>query len=538
MLKIAERAIRLRIIAQGRAARRDRFGQDIANGGGKQIGFGMRLSAFEGEFSCRPFRRKPGAMQCFAHIDVAQSGDQALVQERGFQRRLLARKQRSEPFTIQFIAERLDSEPFDVAALGQGCARHEIHETEAPRVVIDDPRSALDMKHDMVMRRDPARLMNEFALEGALSAVHDGETARHAKMHDQRLAGGEVGDQIFGPPPQRGEGLPFEPLDEPFGKRKAQIRPPLFHPDQAAAFHDGREAAPDGFDFGQLGHGVFRKISPSGIASSRVRRYGPRAIVKGQSMVQTSPGRDDDTHFGFSTVRLGEKQGMVDDVFHKVARRYDLMNDLMSAGLHRAWKDALVSALRPPKQGPFDLLDVAGGTGDVSFRVLDAASPQARATVCDINGDMLAVGRERAPAKLADRLTFVEGNAEDLPFPDKSFDAYTIAFGIRNVPRIDKALSEAKRVLKRGGHFLCLEFSRVDVPGFDRIYDFYSFNLVPPMGRLVTGDAQPYQYLVESIRQFPEPDRFADMMRAAGFANVTHRPMTGGIVRLHSGWSI
>ena len=255
-------------------------------------------------------------------------------------------------------------------------------------------------------------------------------------------------------------------------------------------------------------------------------------------MVQTAQSRDEDTHFGFSTVRLGEKQELVDDVFHKVARRYDLMNDLMSAGLHRAWKDALISALRPPKHGPFDLLDVAGGTGDISFRMLQNASPQARATVCDINGDMLAVGRERAPKAFADRLTFVEGNAEELPFPDKSFDAYTIAFGIRNVPRIDKALKEAKRVLKRGGHFLCLEFSRVDVPGLDRIYDFYSFNIVPPMGRVVTGDAQPYQYLVESIRQFPEPDRFAEMIREAGFANVTHRPMTGGIVRLHSGWSI
>lgn len=498
----------------------------------------MRLSAFESELSRCPLRRKPSAMQRLADIDVTEASDETLVEQGRFQRCLLARKQRGKQCAVQFIAERLDPEPFHVAALRQGRTRHEIHEAEPARIIIDDARTALDVEHDVIMRRDSACLMQKLPLHGALAAFHNRESAGHAEMHDQRFAGREVRNQIFGPPTQRSEGLAFKPLGESFRKRKAQIGPPLLDPDQAAAFHDGREAAPDGFDFGQLGHGVFRKFSPSGIASSRVRRYGPRAIVKGQSMVQTAPGRDDDTHFGFSTVRLGEKQGMVDDVFHKVARRYDLMNDLMSAGLHRAWKDALVSAMRPPKQGPFDLLDVAGGTGDISFRVLEAASPQARATVCDINGDMLAVGRERAPTKIADRLTFVEGNAEDLPFPDKSFDAYTIAFGIRNVPRIDKALSEAKRVLKRGGHFLCLEFSRVDVPGFDRFYDFYSFNLVPPMGRLVTGDAQPYQYLVESIRQFPEPDRFAEMMRTAGFANVTHRPMTGGIVRLHSGWSI
>ncbi|NBU15373.1 MAG: ubiquinone/menaquinone biosynthesis methyltransferase, partial [Alphaproteobacteria bacterium] len=180
----------------------------------------------------------------------------------------------------------------------------------------------------------------------------------------------------------------------------------------------------------------------------------------------TTGDRDEaaETHFGFSSVRLGQKQTLVDDVFHKVARRYDLMNDLMSFGLHRAWKAALVSSLRPARTRPFRLLDVAGGTGDISFRVLEAAGAQATATVLDINGDMLEVGRDRTPKALKDRINFVQGNAEELPLPDKSFDAYTIAFGIRNVPRIDRALSEAYRVLKRGGRFMCLEFSNVDVP--------------------------------------------------------------------------
>jgi demethylmenaquinone methyltransferase/2-methoxy-6-polyprenyl-1,4-benzoquinol methylase len=246
----------------------------------------------------------------------------------------------------------------------------------------------------------------------------------------------------------------------------------------------------------------------------------------------------DETHFGFSTVPLAEKQDLVDDVFHKVAQRYDLMNDLMSAGLHRAWKDALVSALRPPQDRPFALLDVAGGTGDIAFRVLDVAGPDATATVLDINGDMLAVGRDRAPARLQGQLEFVQGNAEALPLPDKAFDAYTIAFGIRNVPRIQLALNEAYRVLRRGGRFLCLEFSQADVPGFDRIYDAYSFNAVPALGKVVTGDGEPYRYLVESIRKFPRPDAFAAMIRQAGFGRVSHRPMTGGIVRLHSGWKL
>ena len=246
-----------------------------------------------------------------------------------------------------------------------------------------------------------------------------------------------------------------------------------------------------------------------------------------------------ETHFGSRRVPLEDKQALVDDVFHSVARRYDLMNDLMSFGLHRAWKDALITALNPPKRAPFALLDVAGGTGDIAFRALEAGSDQTRVTVCDINPDMLAVGRERA-AKLADGdlMTFAEGNAESLPFTDKSFDAVTIAFGIRNVPRIDAALAEAFRVLKIGGKFLCLEFSAVDVPGLDRLYDFYSFNVIPALGRTVAGDAESYRYLVESIRRFPKPDAFADMLRAAGFRRVSYQQMTGGVVALHSGWRL
>jgi demethylmenaquinone methyltransferase/2-methoxy-6-polyprenyl-1,4-benzoquinol methylase len=256
------------------------------------------------------------------------------------------------------------------------------------------------------------------------------------------------------------------------------------------------------------------------------------------------------TDFGFQRVPLEGKQALVDDVFHSVARRYDLMNDLMSGGLHRAWKDALVTAVNPPTKGrpgrlddkderSFHLLDLAGGTGDIAFRTIQAGGPGTRVTVLDINADMLAVGRARAAERgVDDAVIFVEGNAEALPFPARSCDAVTIAFGIRNVPRVETALAEAFRVLRFGGQFLCLEFSAVDVPGLDTLYDFYSFNVIPALGRAVAGDAEAYRYLVESIRRFPRPDAFAEMMRRAGFARVSYQRMTGGIVAMHSGWRL
>ena len=249
----------------------------------------------------------------------------------------------------------------------------------------------------------------------------------------------------------------------------------------------------------------------------------------------------DHTHFGFREVPLADKQALVDDVFHKVARRYDLMNDLMSGGLHRAWKDALVTAINPPRSDrDFALLDVAGGTGDVSFRTIRGGRRAARARPSPTSMPRCSASGASAHSTQAldDVVTFVDANAEALPFPDKSFDAVSIAFGIRNVPRIDVALAEMHRVLRLGGRFLCLEFSNVDVPGLDALYELYSFNVVPAIGRAVVGDAEPYRYLVESIRRFPRPNAFAEMMRAAGFARVSHRVMSGGIVALHSGWRL
>jgi demethylmenaquinone methyltransferase/2-methoxy-6-polyprenyl-1,4-benzoquinol methylase len=254
----------------------------------------------------------------------------------------------------------------------------------------------------------------------------------------------------------------------------------------------------------------------------------------------TGENTREETHFGYRQVPLADKQALVDSVFHSVASRYDLMNDLMSGGLHRAWKDVLANTVNPPKGNrPFALLDIAGGTGDISFRVAQAGGTGTRATVLDINADMLAVGRARARDQgYDDAVTFVDGNAEALPFPERSFDAVTIAFGIRNVPRIDAALKEAFRVCRTGGRFLCLEFSSVDVPGLDALYDLYSFNVIPTLGRMVTGDGEAYRYLVESIRRFPHSEAFAQMMRDAGFARASFERMAGGIVALHSGWRL
>ncbi|KAI4342330.1 hypothetical protein MLD38_026968 [Melastoma candidum] len=258
------------------------------------------------------------------------------------------------------------------------------------------------------------------------------------------------------------------------------------------------------------------------------------------------------TSFGFKEVREEDKSQMVGDVFTKVASNYDLMNDLMSAGLHRLWKDRLVSKLHPfPGMSH---LDVAGGTGDIAFRILedinnlrrralqdandDNLPDETRIYVCDINPNMLTVGKKRAIARgFGDNksLVWVEGDAEALKFESASMDGYTIAFGIRNVTHIEKVLDEAYRVLKRGGRFLCLELSHVDIPIFKDIYDFYSFSVIPSMGEFVSGDRESYQYLVESIRRFPPQEKFASMIADAGFQMVEYENLVGGVVAIHSG---
>ena len=248
------------------------------------------------------------------------------------------------------------------------------------------------------------------------------------------------------------------------------------------------------------------------------------------------PDSDTTTHFGNRTVPEDDKRGLVQGVFTSVAGRYDLMNDLMSGGIHRVWKDAMMDWLAPRDRQR--LLDVAGGTGDVAFRFLRRA-PGATATVCDVTEAMLEEGKRRADAAdLADRLDWVSGDAMALPFGDAEFDVYTISFGIRNVTKPQAALAEAFRVLKPGGRLMVLEFSQLPNPAMQWAYDRYSFNVIPAMGQAVTGDRDSYQYLVESIRKFPDQERFAQMIRAAGFEQVKYRNLTMGVAALHSGWKL
>jgi demethylmenaquinone methyltransferase/2-methoxy-6-polyprenyl-1,4-benzoquinol methylase len=262
-------------------------------------------------------------------------------------------------------------------------------------------------------------------------------------------------------------------------------------------------------------------------------------MAKAAAMAYLEAMADDQVSFGFRNVREDERQGLVNDVFAKAAADYDKMNDLMSAGLHRLWKDDMMTMLSPPRQGPFHVLDVAGGTGDIAFRILDAGGPETHVTVADISPEMVAEGKKRGEREgRLGRCDFTVGNAEALAFPDNTFDAYTIAFGIRNVTHIDKALAEAHRVLRPGGRFLCLEFSSLDNPLLQKLYDAYSFTVIPAVGKVVTGDGQPYRYLVESIRRFPKPAAFEGMIRAAGFTRVSHRSLNGGIVCIHSGWKV
>lgn len=341
----------------------------------------------------------------------------------------------------------------------------------------------------------------------------DRHTPAHAEMDHQGLVAVEFGQNVFGPSPQRRHPSSRQPGGKILGKGGPEVAPPGLHFNEFPALHGGGQTHANSFDFGKLRH------------------YG--------QVMSTESHTDHTASFGFRDVPEDEKEKLVRGVFSSVAKNYDLMNDLMSGGVHRLWKDAFVGWLNP--QPGWKSLDVAGGTGDIAFRIAKAIRKKGGEpdiTVCDINPDMLSEGVARADKKGETALTWVTGDAQQLPMPDNSFDSYTIAFGIRNVTRIEKALEEARRVLKPGGRFLCLEFSQVVVPGLDVLYDKFSFHILPKIGGYVARDREAYQYLVESIRRFPPQDKFARMISEAGLSNVKVRNLSGGIAAMHSAWKI
>eukprot|EP00761_Pharyngomonas_kirbyi_P000433 gb/GECH01000433.1/.p1 GENE.gb/GECH01000433.1/~~gb/GECH01000433.1/.p1 ORF type:complete len:292 (+),score=76.32 gb/GECH01000433.1/:1-876(+) len=287
------------------------------------------------------------------------------------------------------------------------------------------------------------------------------------------------------------------------------------------------------------------------VSTFRGKSTNKQSLQTNQSIKRFYSEPNETTHFGFQTIQKDLKESQVGKVFHNVASSYDVMNDFMSGGIHRWWKDELIKTLGP-RPGT-NILDVAGGTGDIAFRIADALEKEyqkkttnnqsSKIVVCDINPSMLAVGKDRAIQQgLLDKtnvqLSFEEGNAENLPFQSNTMDAYTIAFGIRNVTNVDAALREAYRVLKPGGRFLCLEFSRVENDLLRMIYDQYSFNVIPSIGEVVAKDRDSYQYLVESIRRFPDQETFKSMITDAGFRYTRYNNMTFGVVALHSGFKL
>ena len=480
-------------------------------------------------------------MKGLAYIDVAQPCDQSLVEQGCFQICLFAGKGLGHVILRQPIAEGLDAKPAKQLVRRQRVGRHQIHEAEAAHVVVDDARAIAHVEDDVVMRRVALGWRRRQSVTAACFV--DAKPAAHTEMHDQDLAIVQAGRHIFGAALEGLDARALQPLDEALRQRKPQIRPPLLDALEPGADQGPFKPPAHRLYFWQFGHFFpWETIS----AETRLRDRGNNSLphraallsrpwVIQAKLVAAAAGRRSTC----PRSRAKSARGWFEGVFSRVAERYDLMNDLMSGGLHRLWKDDMIAWLAPPRsQSPYRLVDVAGGTGDIASRFLRAAGPKAEAVICDLSAEMLAVGRRRAEQAGLRRLSFVQANAEALPLEDGHADAYTIAFGIRNVSDRERALSEAYRILKPGGRLLVLEFSQANVPILDTLYERYSDKAIPAMGALVAGDADSYRYLVESIREFPDQETFAETIAGVGFGQVKYRNLSGGIAAIHSGWRL
>ncbi len=477
-------------------------------GGGDAMGLSLRCDA--------------GMVEAFADIDIAEACDHMLVKQRRLDRGFLATQRRRQGDAVEIIAQGLGPETAEQGVAGEIALRRERHQAEPSRVVKADAASLVGVDDDMVV----ASGLRRFAVQAGFIDHH---APRHAEMDHPDIAVVQPRQDVLAAAVQLAHPAALQPGGEIFGKRDAEVLAPLFHPCQASAFEDRGKAAPYGLNFRQFGHDA-RKVAETGPVGYVCAMETGHSTDHPQDSPPDSP--------------MDSRARRVRAVFDAVAGRYDLMNDLMSGGIHRLWKAAMIDWL-VPRPG-INLADIAGGTGDIAFRVIDrvggAEANSARGgsvTVLDVNAKMLEVGRVRAKARgLGAHCRFVTADAESLPLPDCSVDAYTVAFGLRNVSHMDVALGEARRVLKPGGRFLCLEFSRVAVPLLGELYDRYSFAVLPRLGEIVTGDGDAYRYLVESIRGFPPQDEFAAMIEAAGLERVSYRNLTGGIAALHSAWRI
>lgn len=498
-----------------------------------------------------------------ADVDIAQSRNQPLVQQCRFERGRAAPETQGNRRCGHFVSDWVDSQPRKVPVAPQFIRACQIHEPETARVIVNNREWTVIAEHtenDMIVGpRRLTRMVEAAGLQVPVCPIYP-ERTRHAQMHDNRGFVVQFCNQILPPAGNRKQPGALDTVGKSQGKRKTQVRPRKLESHDGSAFNDRGQTPSDCFDFRQFGHDRFPRqlvhlqaaakfntdVCRQGNEFIQLRRPGEGSMSKethsrNQAAARARHVEEMSRSYGFEEVDAAAKQPRVNAVFDRVAPRYDLMNDLMSAGLHRLWKDALVARLSPPRgtRAGWRAIDVAGGTGDIALRLVEASRGSAAVTVVDINTAMLDVGRERARrSPHGDLINFVEGNAEQLPFDRGSFDAYTIAFGIRNVPEIDAALREAMRVLRFGGQFLCLEFSEVAVPGLDRLYEQWSVHAIPRIGRIVAGDEEPYRYLVESIRKFPGQERFCAIIRDAGFARVGYRNLSGGIAALYWGWKL
>ncbi|MBY0336856.1 MAG: class I SAM-dependent methyltransferase [Acetobacteraceae bacterium] len=365
------------------------------------------------------------------------------------------------------------------------------------------------------------------ARAGRLVAAAGHHPPGHAEVDQHALPAVEAHQHVFGAPPEPQHPAARDAGRHALGEGPAQAVAVHRDPHDPLAFHHGREAAHHRLDLGEFGHGPFRRLR---VCSAAMSDTTPRP-----------PGKTDraptgtTVDFGYRQVPATEKVGMVRQVFDSVAPKYDVMNDLMSLGLHRAWKRIFVNAIgaRPQES----LLDLAGGTGDISFRALEAGA--GRVICSDINGEMLAVAQTRALDKgIVRGLSFLCADAERLPLPDRSVDKVSMAFGLRNCTDKDAVLREVRRVLRPGGRFHCLEFSKLEISALEPLYDAWSFKALPAIGERVAKDSESYRYLAESIRTFPNQETLAAMMRKAGLERVAHRNLAGGIVAIHTGWRL